>query len=294
MATLLELEPRPRLSVKRSAAFAESADILGFAIEPDVRVDRTTYAWDQTVAIYRRTPRSGPPRDPRYFGAALILELGIYVAASDGAVDAKEAERLATFLENHFQLASDDARRIDALKVLLSRTPPQSLSGLGKALQTQLTAEQRGQVGQVLVGVAAVDDSVSKREVNALRVAYRSLGLDPAALDALIARLQPSRAPVSVPSPAPAEAGVAIDPARLAKVLGETRDVARILGEAVRDAEAESTVAQPPDPPPAHVSDVAADPRFPGLDARYQLALGELVTRARMDPGRIRRAGPSA
>ncbi len=277
VATLLELEPRPRLSVKRSAAFAESADILGFAIEPDVRVDHTTYAWDQTVAIYRTTPKSGPPRDPRYFGAALILELGLYVAAADGTVDAKEIDGLATFIENHFTLALDDAKRIEALKILLDKSPPASLAGLGKEIQTHLTAAHREQVGQILVGVAAADGSVGKREVSALRTAYRSLGLDSGVLDALLTRLQAPVMPAATPSQISVEAGVAIDPARLAKVLGETRDVARILGEAVRDADIEETVAAPPVLAPPTV---ATDDRFPGLDARYHAALGELLTRS--------------
>lgn len=283
VATLLEMEPRPRLSVKRSAAFAEAADLLGFAIEPDVRVDHTTYAWDQTVAIIRATPKSGPPRDPRYFGAALILELGVYVAASDGAVHAKEVDHLATFLQNHFTLAPADARRIEALKVLLVRTPPSSLAGLGKALQVHLTADHREQVGQILVSVAAADGSVGKREVTALRTAYRSLGLDADTLDTLLARLQapPAHAsptaPKAVPPSMPSETAVVIDPARLAKVLGETRDVARILGEAVRDAETEE--AAPPPRSPAPASPVANDPHFPGLDTRYHTALGELLAR---------------
>jgi uncharacterized tellurite resistance protein B-like protein len=283
-ATLLRIDPKARLSPKQSATLADAADRAGFAIEPDARVDQPTYAWDQLVALYPERPGTGPPRDPSYFGAALILELGLYVARADGTIDRDEIDHVATFLEGHFRLKAPEVRRLEALKLLLGKRPPSSLAGLGKELQTRLALKDREKVGPILVGVAAADGVVGKKEVVALRAAYRSLGIDPASLDRVLAEVRTpppvARGVTTAPPPAPSapavEESVAIDPERLRRVLGETEDVARILGEAMRESEEAA-----PAPPPKVVTPTppAADPRFLGLDARYQAMLGELLSK---------------
>lgn len=301
VASLAGLGARPRLTVKQSASLAESAAAAGLAIEPDARVARPTYAWDQAVAVFEVTQGrgSGPPADARTAGAALIFRLGYYVAAADGAVDRREIDHLVTFLRDHFALGPDGARRIEAVRALLEPLPPTSLAGLGADLQTKVAAGDRELVGRVLVGVAAVDGSIGRREVGALRAAYRSLGLDPAGLEALLRDLQPPPGPhpdVEVPAEAravpearpsetpavdaPSVGVVSIDPERLKRVLGETRDVARILGEAMKDGDRDDEPAPTPrpapvPPPPAE----GADRRFEGLAPRYRGAAGELLAR---------------
>jgi len=321
-ATLLGFEPRPRLTPTQSTALARSAEAAGFAVEPDARDGPPTYARDQWIAVYPGQAGWGPPIGPRYFGAAAIFRVGLYIAAADGTVSPAEIDAIERFIDGHFRLGPGEARRIGALKALLARVPPTSLAGLGKELQARLDPDQRALVGRVLVGVAASDGVVAKGEVAALRAAYRSLGIDPAGLDAVLAEIRspaapapapkappsapapapiPARAPTSpaapreaaAPPPAPtttprpaAEEAVAIDPARLERVLGETRDVGRILGEAMRESEAEEADRRPDSPPksapatPAPAPVPGGDPRFAGIDARYRGFLAELLERA--------------
>jgi uncharacterized tellurite resistance protein B-like protein len=294
LAEIQQIAQRPRLTVRQSEELARTAQEVGFAIEPDTRVTGRAYSWDDVVALFRTDGASASPGDGRYAGASLMLELGLFVAAADGEVEAVELDHVARFLEAEFRLDRADTRRLEALKrVFLDRHP--SLPGLGKRLQSHLTSSQRESVGQFLVGLAAADGAIDKAEIAALRGAYRALGIEAAKLNQLLddlrrdtsgAAAEPSSEQAAPAPPLPeADGVVTLDPDRLRKILSETQEVARMLGEAMREADEQSDVPEPAPaaPVPSSSAPIAAvpvaDARFDGLDARYHPALAELFTR---------------
>ncbi len=311
LATIHGIETRPKLTSQQSDAIARTAHYVGFMIEPDARVFNRVYQWDESVALLRPEQAPELPKDPRYAGASLMLELGVFVAAADGQIEESEVDHIAHFLESQFLLDPADARRLEARKrVLLSRPP--SIAGIGKHLQAVLTEDQRDGVGRFLVGVAAANGSIEKKEVTALRSAYKALGIatdrlndllhdirratsrpgetqrqdlaDPLTTESRRSAMEPVEVyrPDAPPLPGEAipprpttEESFTLDDDLLRKILADTERVVALIGRAMGEADPEET------PPLATVEPTQerVDPRFPGLKSRFHLALAELLAR---------------
>ncbi len=287
LAVLYGLEERLKLTPTQSKALAQTAEYMGLDIEPDSRRTTRPYAWVDVVSLLRRDEEPGQPADSRYLAASLMLELGIYIAAADGSVDDVEVDQVARFIESQFLLSPPEVRRLEALKRVFVARPP-TLSGLGKRLQADLTRAQREAVGRFLTGVAAANGIIDRKEISALKSAYRALDIG---VDQLNSLLEESRRatdePVEVdrgeesapagelipPKPGPARpVGLVLDERRLGAILAETQIVIETLGKAMLDP----GVADEPETAPALPLN---DPRFDALDARYHAMLAQLLVR---------------
>ena len=301
LAPLCGLEPRPKLTPRQSGELASTAGDVGFALVPDFRVTGRGYKGDDLVALFR--PEEGHAHDPadaKYRAATLMLELGMAVAAADGTIEQEEVDLIASFLKGQFLLAPDDARRIDAYREILVKQPP-ALTNLAKRLQSVLTADRLEVVCQFLVGIAAANGSIDKRERATLQRFYSAFGLPVSHLDDLIARLT---GPVSeavevqrglaVPGEGiPAREGepvFTLNATALQCILQETEQVAEMLGQALSEsaqedaetmaAEAQQAIAAAgPTPSPAEPPSAAAFPAYPGLDPRFHRVVTELLSR---------------
>ena len=287
LAILYGLEARPKLTPTQSRALAQTAEYVGLAIEPDARLTHRPYSWEDVVSLLHRDEGAGLPADSRYLAAALMLELGTYIAAADGSVDDVEVDQVARFLESQFLLGPPDSRRLEALKRVFIARPP-TLAGLGKRLQTALSREQREAVGRFLTGIAAANGIIDRKEVTALRTAYRALDIGVDQLNSLLDEFRRlSQEPIEVERAEPAvESGEAIPPrvpasrsdgftldeSVLRRLMAETEKVAEMLGEAMREEgladEAEQLSVAP-----------LVDPRFEALDSRFHTILSRLLGR---------------
>ena len=297
LAALQEIATRSKLTARQSESLARTADAVGFVIEPDVRVTQAALRLGRpgcgTVPAGTGGSRPACRRVPDTPGAALMLELGMFVAAADGQVEQAEVNQIARFLETELLLDAPDARRIEALKRVCLRRRP-SIAGIGKRLKAILSGEQLVSVGEFLVGIATSKGTPAKKEIAALRSAHRALGLDVKRLDGLLEehRRRSERAFLVEMQPATEspDAGEAIparpsagpqtvfrlDPALLERLMHETRQVASLLDEAMQEEQPEE--AAPPEPQPVP-PDPATDLRFDGLAARYRPVIVELCTR---------------
>ena len=249
LAAIHGLPERAKLTPKQSQALAQTAGYVGLVIEPDARLTNRPYSWEDLVSLLRPEERPTLPADSRYLGASLMLELGVYVAAADGTVEDVEIDQVARFLESQFLLDPPDARRLEALKRVFVARPP-SLTGLGKRLQTTLTREQREAVGRFLTGIAAANGIIDRKEVTALRSAYRALDIGVDQLNSLLEEFRrASQEPVEVQSgdqsSAPGEAiparpqartdtGFRLNEGLLKRLMAETAEVTEMLAKAMR------------------------------------------------------------
>jgi len=219
-----------------------------------------------------------------------MLELGIYIAAADGTVEDTEVDQIARFLESQFLLDPPDSRRLEALKRVFVARPP-AIAGLGKRLQTILTKDQRESVARFLTGIAAANGVIDRKEVTALRSAYRALDVEVDHLNKLLEEFRrASQEPVEVQrgdqtfaqgEPIPARplatetGGFTLDEGLLRRLMADTQAVAEMLGEAMRDADSGAGKE------PGELATVAVsnDFRFDGLDVRFHAILSRLLGR---------------
>jgi uncharacterized tellurite resistance protein B-like protein len=285
LAPLHGFAERARLTRTQSEALAQTAQFVGLVIEPDARLTSRPYAWEDVVSLLRHEEGSGLPDGSRYLAASMLLELGVYIAASDGTVQDAEVDQVARFIESQFLLAPPEVRRLEALKRVFMVRPP-TLSGLGKRLQSALTHDQREAVGRFLTGVAAANGIIDRKEISALKNAYRALDIGVDQLNALLEESRrASREPVEVergddsasrgelipPRPrAGRPAGIMLDERRLGTILAETQVVIETLGKAMLDPAV-------PDEPLERSALPPNDPRFDALDARYHAMLARLL-----------------
>jgi uncharacterized tellurite resistance protein B-like protein len=221
-----------------------------------------------------------------------MLELGIYIAAADGSVEDVEVDQVAHFLESQFLLDPADTRRLEALKRVFVARPP-SITGLGKRLQTNLTRQQREAVGRFLIGIAAANGNIDRKEVTALRSAYRALDIEVDHLNKLLEEFRrASQEPIEVqqadetsargeaipPKPKPQETGgFKLDQNLLRQLMADTKVVAQMLGDAMLNGD-RSLTDEEGSPRPFQVIPLK-DPRFGNLDVRYHNILSRLLTR---------------
>lgn len=288
LAALHEIELRSKLTLKQSKALATTAQHVGFLLEPDARITGRAYGWNDTIALIRYVDSAAMTSVGGYVSASCILELSMAVAGADGEIDEEEQGFVSTFVEEQFVLSPIETRRLQALMKVLLQQPP-TASAVGKRLQATLPMEQRETVAEFLVGVAAVNGIIDKKESAALKTLYKALELDEEKLSALLRRMrrageegaeirisdESSRPDEAIP-PRPDSAqssAVALNDDLVRKILSETAEVAKILGTAMGDG-----VHDEPSDRDDASSDIQEAPRFIGLDPRYHSLLATLLT----------------
>lgn len=261
LAAVLEIELRVRFTANQSRRIALAVEAAGFCLEPDCRITGKAYGCDELVAIYVDADESGTGCDPaRFQAAATMLRLGLEVATADGKCDEEELRQLSQEIEAAFQLTDTERRRLDALRAMLVRAGTDTRA-VAKRLEATMPLAARENLGKLLVAIAAASRDIDRKETQALRKCYRALGLAPEALEAAIAELAPKRSEDFVPVatgangqepggeaiPPPPEAAVRLDPHAVHRILAETREVARLLADAMAtsDEDATDSVATP-------------------------------------------------
>jgi uncharacterized tellurite resistance protein B-like protein len=187
LAGIKKIPARPRLTKRQCEMILATADSLGMALEPDMRLTGKSYEWDEPVVLFHVDASSASPNElTAYRAASVLLRLGYVIAESDGSVEEAELAHVAEHLEQQFDLSPSLSKRLDALRHLLS-TQGCGDDNIGRTLQKTLSLDQRRLVGKFLVGVAAADKLISPDEKKSLRKAYKSVGIPVEELEELLA-----------------------------------------------------------------------------------------------------------
>ena len=188
LARMRDIEERPKLTLKQSLDIANGAQDAGFLLSPDPWTIQRPYFWKELVAVVPSNGEEDPESDNFFHAAALMLELGIGMAAADGKIEREEVVHVSLILRNQFRLSQTQARRLEAYREILVKNPP-ALSGIGKRIQKILSPEQREFIGHFLIGVAASNGQITKAERTTLKSVYSSMGLSPDTLGVFLAKL---------------------------------------------------------------------------------------------------------
>ena len=304
LAEIQGFQQREKLTATQSRSLAHTAEDIGLAIVPDARITGRAYAWSDEVVLFQPEGIAVVQQESGYCAASCMLELGMVIAGADGTIDPEETARIEQFLKDQFRLSSDESRRLKAYGILLSKKPP-SISTLSKSLREALTLDQRSMIGKYLIGVAAADGIIDRKEISSLKRIYKALEIE-APLDALLAELRQSGSqPVEVQTirgeervgeaipqheqiPVDKPADIIINSEALTRIMAETAEVSRILGQALCETEREMGESNavgrvnPSTMPEAVASTINSGLPFSTeqlatLDKRYQTPLAELL-----------------
>ncbi|WP_254508167.1 tellurite resistance TerB family protein [Anatilimnocola floriformis] len=244
LAALKGFEQRTTLLKSQCDRLLSTADCLAIGVEPDARLTGKNYRWDDNVVLFEResVERSNAAT---YQAAALLLELGVHIAAADDKVDEEELAIIAKQLEDQFTLTADEVKRFQCRRQLLCLNPPKE-ARVSAAIRKKLGKQQRRLIGEFLVGIAAADQVITSGEMASLRRLYSQLELDAADLDKLLAPLataKPIEAPKQTVVAKPEE--FRLDLRAVSRIMDETKEVARILQDAM-DVEDEPEISSAP------------------------------------------------
>ena len=306
-AEAVDIARRPRLTLAQSRRLAETIGHSGHCVEPDARVAGRTYGWDELVSVYLGDQRTAV-EVTRYMGAVCILRLGLAVAEANEKINPEELRVLDEQLEAIFDLPPNEQQRLTSLRALLLKTGS-DLSALTKRLESSLPADARRSVGRLLVAIAAADGSVDRGEQLSLRKCFRALGLPPELLEAMVSEILPAEsgglttvASASVRAagePLPVPDGLKLNRALIAAIMAETREVAKLLADAmtteevdqneggVAVARAEASVG--PEPTPRSSAESSSHSRLPARFAAFWAELRLKAEWAREDAERMAR-----
>ncbi|MBW4659098.1 MAG: TerB N-terminal domain-containing protein [Drouetiella hepatica Uher 2000/2452] len=237
-----------KLTRAEAAGLAKFLELLGYGMEPDVRLGGTPPTLKNSIALFRLDSPSLLALSNEYLEATLLAHLAIFVANGDESPSAAEQQCLQKHLADWVTLEAPERSRLDAhVQVLLSEQP--TLRGL-KARVERTEPKQRGAIAQFALRVAAADGQLSPKEVQLLEKVYLLLELDPQTLYSDIhgfsTAVKPavSHDPVTVrqaaatvghsipPKPKKGEpAAFALDMALVQSKLVESQEISELLAE---------------------------------------------------------------
>jgi uncharacterized tellurite resistance protein B-like protein len=254
------IEKKFSLTMKESIGLAETAGYMKLAIEPDPRITKLPYKWDDTVALYYPAGARTVTNNPQYVSASLILELGISVAYADGFIDKKEASQISQFLDYLFTLDPIEAQRLEALKQVLIHQKP-SLQNIKKRFQKSLSEADLEKISGFLISVANADGSISQNEIVVLKSIYKAFGIEADRIKSLISSLQsPPTEPIVVREAKKTESiigekipeqptqvrEIVLDKAKLDKLIKDTNGISTVIRRTMLQNEAEISAGPRP------------------------------------------------
>jgi uncharacterized tellurite resistance protein B-like protein len=240
LARIKGIKERASLTKTQTMSILNTADALGFAIEPDCRINGKNFRWNEPIAIFNcEMARCDDRSIEKFRTAAFLLELGLTVAVSDNEVDERELEAIESHIEAELDLTPDLAKRLSALRHLMIAKGPK-LTTVPQTFLAALSRNQRKAIGSYLVSVAAADQVVTNKEKNVLRASFQKLSLPLDMLAELLApyeavNVEPQTVATSAVVQLSAEATV-LDFDRIRRIREETRHVQDLLHDVISNS----------------------------------------------------------
>lgn len=280
---LLEIEDGDdKLPVTLQRHIAGLLDRLGFAFEPDRRHTEASLNRDGTLVLFKGPTGAPAQTSATFIAARTLVEIALLAAASDGEVVPAELDQVATDLSALPELSIDELRRLSAHALWLSRDPPRLQAALKRL--GALPAKATRAATQAAVSTVLADGRVLPVEVRFLEKLHKALGLPQDEAYAALHRgtgradepvtVAAAECAAGVPLPPEADAVVAFDATRLARIREETSQVSALLTSIF--------IEDPVDAVPTRAVATSSS-RFEGLDARHADLLSAILTAGRLD-----------
>lgn len=293
IALLQGIKEKEKLTLKESKDLAQTAEVLGFCLEPDARFHGQAHPWKAAVALYKNPQKEAAEPADAYDAARLILELGVVIAAADGKIESVELEHTSRFIEGNFLLSGPDSLRLEAFSKTLQSQPPTILK-VANRLQKSIEPNQLATVARFAVGVAAANGEIDPGELTALSKMFNKLDIPLEELDTLIeqeaeqddqlvvVREATGKKPKGEPIPQKHNQAkpIRLDPNKIRQIMQDTQKVSTILHDQFNDEALEELLENQQEP----VASLSSIELFEGLDAMYHQCLSRLVEQESWSP----------
>lgn len=281
------LEKKFSLTMKESIGLVETAGYMKLAVEPDPRITKQPYKWDDTVALYYPTGSRVVTNNPQFVSASFILELGVAIAYADGFIDKKEVNQISESLDYLFMLDPEEVQRLEALKQVLVHQKP-SLQNLKKRFHKSFSEADLEKLSGFLISIANADGSISQNEVSVLGKIYKAFGIETGRIKDLITKLQsPPTEPIvvkegkktdtigeKIPERPPQAQAIILDKGKLDKLIKDTNGVSTLIKRAMSEPERNGATSLGPRSTGAMTN---VTHRGSGLDRKYYRLLAMML-----------------
>lgn len=240
------LGAKSEFTKERTKSLARALESVNIGFEPDVLSAARAPKVEDTVVLFELAAADPVPRTAGpYLAASLTLQLASAVAAADGEFSTQEMDHLRETVLSWGHLSPNQIRRLLAQLRLLMEAPA-SLTALKRKFEP-IDQSAKEAIAAFMAAVVQSDGAASPVEVKMLEKVYRALGVESkkvfSDVHAIAAGVRPP------PSTAvKSEAGVRLDPARIAELQRDTERVSALLANIFVEAESAAAASPVPEP----------------------------------------------
>lgn len=243
-----------KLAKAEAVILAQFLQKSNYGMEPDVRFSGRVPKIREKLVVFALPANAASGPTEQFRAAAALLHMAVLVAQADGSVSAPEEERLIGHLESALQMDAGERVRLHAhLRWLIANGG--TLGEVKKRIE-HIAPDKRRAIGDFLIGIAAADGRLDRKEIDVLRKVYALLGIEESSLYADIHSLgvgddlpasaltseRSSAAKGEPPPPARDSQGFTLDPARIQAKMRESATVAAMLQNIFIESEPEPVV----------------------------------------------------
>ena len=276
----LEGTPPEKIGKRQLIAAADALARLSIGIAPDPRFALRPPKFGEPVILFRLPEGITALEEvsDNYKSLLVAIAMGSFVGHADGTLVPKERSALNGMIDVA-EVSETESARLRANLQWFHAVPPDF--ALFRQRLRNISENDRLELSQVALIIAAADGVIHPREIKAIEKLYNAIGLKVDSvysdLHALTSRSEPvtvrrAKEPeraFTVPPPA-RENQVILDSERIASIMANTARVSSILGDIFRDDETEEELDEILE---------NSENGFSGLDAKHATFLGELLTR---------------
>ncbi len=258
---------------------------LSIGMAPDPRFALRKPKVGDPVVLFRLSDDTLDAGDvsEKYREVLITIAMGSFVAGADGIVANVERKALRSMVESA-ELSDSERERLLANLRWMTAVPP-DLTVFRRQL-ANVSEDLSKELGRVALAMAAVDDSISPREIQAIERLYVAIGLSTDGIYSAIHDLTSATEPVVVRAsddqdiefliperPGP-DGGIVLNAERVAAIRSNTERASTILGAIFQE-----------DDPQTEPEETSGEDytKYFGLDVRHSDLVSELLTRSRWE-----------
>lgn len=247
LCTLLKRDYKGSLTKTRSDNLATTLEELGYAIEPDSRLQHKVYSLEESAVIYPLPEINSPIIKENYLMMVQIFNFMVIALNGKGPVEAGLLQLITDFIIEHLAPQEELKLRVNKRALLAKaggiRALP--LKRMVDHLSRQLHINELFLIGGRLFEFSAAGGTIKREQIKLLKMIFEAFDLRKDYFDSLLVRYsdccEQEKAPSKLTKVSPPQKlePIEIDHNRLRDIMEETSEVQQLLGTIFDDKDSE-------------------------------------------------------